>query len=97
MRDIIYDSRPTYTIEHVIHGVSPVCNYFRFRKIVQTSSELNLSLLEIDLCLTLMLTVNLKHILPNGAVIHVLEDHIICVEESKGYGEALRSAKFDRF
>ena len=38
---------------------------------------------------------------PSGTVlaaIHVLEDYIICVEESNGYyGEELPSAKFDRF
>ena len=50
----------------------------------------------IDLCLTLILSFNLKHILSNEAVIHdVLEDYIICVEESKGYGEALRPTKLD--
>ena len=61
-------------------------------------TELNFSLLEIDLCLTLILSFNLKHILSNDAVKHdVLGDYIICVEASKGYGEALRPAKSDYF
>ena len=56
------------------------------------------SLLEIDLCLTLILSFNLKHILINEAGIHdVLKDYIICVEESKGCGAALRPAENDCF
>ena len=68
------------------------------RKNVQASSELIFFLLEIDLCLALILSFNLKHILSNEAVKHdVLGDYIICVEASKDYGEALRPAKFDCF
>ena len=52
---------------------------------------LNFSLLETDLSLTFILSFNLKHILSNEAVKHaVLGDYIICLEASKGYGEALR-------
>ena len=69
-----------------------------FEKNEQASTELNFSLLEIGLCLTLILYFNLKHIPSNKAVKHdVLGDYIICVETSKGYGEAMRPAKFDCF
>ena len=68
------------------------------RKNVPASSEFEFSLLEIDLCLTLILSFNLKHILTKEGVKHdVLGDYIICVKASKGYGEALRPAKFDCF
>ena len=68
------------------------------RKNAQASAELNFSLLEIELCLSLFSSFNLKHILSNKAVKHdVLGDYIICVEASKGYVEALRPAKFDCF
>ena len=62
------------------------------RKYVQASSDLNFLFLEIHLCLTLISYFNLKHILSNA-----LGDYIICVEASKGYGEALRPAEFDCF
>ena len=49
----------------------------------QASTELNVSLLEIGLCLTLIISFNLKHIPSHKAVKHdVLGDYIICVEES---------------
>ena len=68
------------------------------RKNVLASSGLNYLLLEIDLCLTLILSFNLKHALSNEAVKHdVLGDYIICVEASKGYDEALRQAESDCF
>ena len=65
----------------------------------QASTELNFSLLEIGLCLTLILSFNLKHIPSNKAVKHdVLGDYIICVvQASKGYVEAMQPAKFDCF
>ena len=53
---------------------------------------------EISFCLILNLSFNLKHIPSNKAVKHdVFGDYIICVEASKGYGEALQPAKFDCF
>ena len=65
-------------------------------KNVQASSELNFSLLAIDLCLSLILSFKMKHILTNEAVKHdVLGDFFTCVEASKGYGVALRPAKSD--
>ena len=49
------------------------------------------------MCLTLISSLNLKHILSNEAVMYgVLEDYIIYVVASKGYGETLRPA-FDCF
>ena len=56
----------------------------------QASTELNFALLEIGMCLTLILSYILKHIPSNTAVKHD-------VEALKGYGEALRPAKFDCF
>ena len=56
------------------------------------------SLLEIDLCLSLILSFNLKHILTNEAVKDdVMGDYFICMEASKGIGVALRPAKSDCF
>ena len=52
----------------------------RNSKTVQASSELNFSLLEIDLCLSLILSLNLKHILTNEAAKHDgMGDYFICV------------------
>ena len=85
-----------------IIGVRPVCNYFRGQMVSFEKKMYKLlqsfSLLKIDLRLTLILSFDLKHILSNEAVNHdVLGDYIICEEASKGYGVALRPAKFDRF
>ena len=63
-----------------------------------TSSELIFSVLEIDLCLSVVLSFKLKHIPTNEAVKHdIMGDFLIWVEASKGYGVALRPAKSDCF
>ena len=68
------------------------------RKNPLASSKPSLSLLEVNVCLTLILFFNLKHILSNEAVIHgVLEDFIFYVEASKGYGLTLRPTSFFGF